>query len=95
MALIKRGMFRNVFNDFFLSFNLLTHLYEIPERFGPSKYPAARVLLNMYAAGLVKEKWKCVGVCLLKMLFLVKHNKISVCVNHRTLKSPQKPGKKK
>lgn len=66
------------------TFNLLTYMFEIPEILGLSQYPAFRVLLNMHAAGLAKKKCKCVGVCLLKMLFLVKHNKISVCQSQST-----------
>lgn len=63
MALVKRGMY--FLFIYFFPFNLLTHLYEIPERLIKSKYPAARVLLNMYAAGLAKgeiEVRGCVSV---------------------------------
>lgn len=81
---------KKYFYVLFFLLNLLTHLYETPER---SKYPAAKVLPNMYAAGLAKKDWKRVGLSLMKMLFLVKDNKITVCVNHGTSKSSQKPGK--
>lgn len=52
------------------------------------KNTAAPVSLNMYAAGLAKGKWKCVGVC---MLNKGERQTKRLCVSHRERESPQKP----